>query len=82
MTFIDKPVRWQGGGSLLSNLPYQGAGWYSKVAAEFMLHAGICQFQHCTHVLNASAHHHPDYRQEALSKVESAWEDPALRKMS
>ena len=31
LTFIDKPVRWQGGGSLLTNLPYQGAGWYSRV---------------------------------------------------
>ena len=47
-----------------------------------MLHAGICTWLHCTHVLNASAHRHPDYLQGALSKVEAAWEDPTLRKMS
>ena len=68
LTFIVKPARWQGGGSLLTILPYQGRGWYSKVAAEWMLHAGICEFQHCTHVLNASAHHPKDYLQEALGQ--------------
>ena len=57
LTFIVEPVRWQGAGSLLSNLPYQGRGWVPKVAAEWMIHAGICGMQHCTHVLNASAHH-------------------------
>ena len=82
LTYIDKPVRWQGGGSLLTNLPYQGAGWYSRCAAEWMLFAGICTWQHCTHVLNASARHPKDYLQEALSKVEAAWDDPVLRKMS
>ena len=59
MTFISKPVRWQGGGSLLSNLPYVGAGWYSRVAAEWMLHTGNCEWQHCTHMLNASARPSP-----------------------
>ena len=47
-----------------------------------MLHAGICTWQHCTHVLNASARHPKDYLQEALSKVEAAWDDPVRRKMS
>jgi hypothetical protein len=47
-----------------------------------MLHAGICTWEHCTHVLNASAHHPRDYLQEALGKVEAAWDDPVLRKMS
>ena len=56
LTFIDKPVRWQGGGGLLSkNPPYQGAGWYSRGAAAWLLHAGICTWQHCIHVLSASA---------------------------
>jgi hypothetical protein len=33
-------------------------------------------------VLNASAHHPADYLQEALSKVEAAWIDPIMRKLS
>jgi hypothetical protein len=82
LTFISKPVRWQGGGSLLSNLPFQGNGWYSRVAAEWMLHCGICQWEHCTHVLNASARHPPGYLREALTKIESALEDDLIRKTS
>ena len=33
-------------------------------------------------MLNASARHPKDYLQEALSKVEAAWDDTAMRKMS
>jgi hypothetical protein len=33
-------------------------------------------------VLNASAPPPKNYLQEALSKVEAAWDDPVLRKMS
>ena len=33
-------------------------------------------------MLNASAHHHPDYLHEALSKVEAGWVDPIMRKLS
>ena len=54
------------------------------MAVEWLPHAGICAWRQCTHVLNASAPppSPPYYLQEALSKVEAAWDDPVLRKRS
>jgi ABC-type multidrug transport system fused ATPase/permease subunit len=47
-----------------------------------MLHAGICQWQHCLFVLNASAVHPPEYLQNALTKIENAWDCDTYRKTS
>ena len=68
MTFIDAPAP-KNTGELLQKLPFQGAGWYTQPAAQWLLHSGVVTWTHCTHVLNASARHPPDYLKTAITTM-------------
>ena len=55
LSFVSKPVKWTSS-TLIENMPFQGNGWYSKIAVQYMLHRKIIGFDHITHGLQATAH--------------------------
>ena len=46
------------------------------------MHCGKISWGDCKFVLNASTSHPPDFLRAALAKMEAAWDDDALRKLS
>jgi hypothetical protein len=74
LTFIDGPMP-KTTKSLMHALPFQGPGWYKKPAAQWLLHTGKITWDRCTHKIDASARHPPDYLRNALDAMENSWGD-------
>ena len=85
LNFVKKQVKWNGK-SLIDNLPFCGDAWYSKIAVQYMLHAGIIGWENITHTITASARLPANIFQKPLERMEQAWPDTELgrdlRKMS
>jgi hypothetical protein len=72
LTFIDAPMS-KTTGSLMKALPFQGPGWYTVPAAQWLLHTGKISWGMCTHKIDASARHPCDYLRNALEVMEKSW---------
>ena len=72
LSFVSKPVKWTSS-TLIENMPFQGNGWYSKIAVQYMLHRKIISWSHITHSLQATAHLPPEVLRGPLQKMEEAW---------
>ena len=69
--------------SALGRLPYLGAGWYHRVAVEFLLAHNICSWEHILWSYHATAHVLARCVEEPLRKMEESWGDEAThRKLS
>ena len=68
--------------SKLSQLPFVGQGWYHKVAAEFLLHHGICDWACITHSFSSTGRLPPDAFQKPLQQMEEAWQGSLNAKLS
>ena len=83
LTYIEKRVRWQGPATVVRMLPFQGSGWYTKPAAQWLLHTGKIVWADCKHKVDASCRHPANYLREALATMEDAWgDDDVYRKLS
>ena len=60
-------------GALMKALPFQGPGWYTLPAAQWLLHTGKISWENCTRKIDASARHPPDYLRNALDTMEKSW---------
>ena len=67
---------------MLKWLPYQGPGWYSRVAAEFLLHTHRVTWNDCLLKIDASCHHPPDFLRSTSAEIEEAWTDEHYRKLN
>ena len=72
LTFIDAPAP-KTTGALIKALPFQGPGWYTLPATQWLLHTGKVTWENCTHKIDASARHPPDYLRNALEVMEKSW---------
>jgi hypothetical protein len=77
--WIEKQVNFSCPQRLLSHLPFQGSGVYSRSATEFLLHYGIVKTSHIKYVLNASGHIAPELLKDALDKLAEAWGEKDIR---
>ncbi len=59
--------------SALSVLPWVGSMWYSRVAAEHLLHYGIATWEDCKFSLQATSHAPANCLEEPLRIMENAW---------
>ena len=75
-------LRKDGRVALLARLPYVGEGWYAKPACAHMLEAGIATWQDFLWSLDATAHVDPSCLAWALRKMEEAWPEEHLAKLS
>ena len=73
LTFIDAPAP-KNTGELLQKLPFQGPGWYTLPAAQWLLHAGKINWDMCSHKIEASARHPSKYLKAAIATMEGAWD--------
>ena len=65
LTFIDAPMP-KTTGTLIKALPFQGPGWHTLSTAQWLLHTGKISWGNCTHNIDASARHPPDYLRKPL----------------
>ena len=72
LTFIDAPMH-KTTGALMKALPFQGPGWYTLPAAQWLLHTGKVTWEKCTHRIDASTRHPPNYLHDALETMERSW---------
>ena len=72
LTYIDAPLP-KTTGALMKALPFQGPGWYTLPATQWLLHTGKISWDRCTHKIDASARHPPDYLRNALEVMETSW---------
>ena len=75
-------LRKDGRVALLARLPYVGEGWYAKPACAHMLEAGVATWQDFLWSLDATAHVDPSCLAWALRKMEEAWPEEHLAKLS
>jgi 5-methylcytosine-specific restriction endonuclease McrA len=77
LAYIEKRCAWKTGQNVLSNMPYQApGGWFTKPAQEFLLHYGICKWEHFKWGLDASGHLPKDnYLKDAIDALVEAWGD-------
>ena len=66
----------------MSQLPFVGQGWYHRVAAEFLLHHGICDWSCITHSYTSTGRLPPDVFQKPLEQMEEAWQGSLNAKLS
>ena len=71
--WVEKKVNFSCPQRLLSHLPFQGSGVYSRSACEFLLHYNIIKTSHIKYVLNASSHIRSELLKDALDKIAEAW---------
>ena len=67
LAYIDKGVAFKCGQNLLANLPYQGPGWYTKPALEYLLHQGIINWAHVIYGMDATGHLPKDILRQPLT---------------
>jgi hypothetical protein len=72
LTYIDAPMP-KTTGALMKALPFQGPGFYTLLAAQWLLHTGKISFDMCTHKIDASTRHPCDYLRKSLDIMEKAW---------
>ena len=72
LAYIEKRCSLKTGQNVLSNMPYQG-GWMTKPAQEFLLHYGICKWEHFKWGIDASGHI-PNLT-EPIDHLVAAWGD-------
>ena len=72
LTYIDTPIP-KTTGALMKALPFQGPGWYTLPATQWLLHSGKISWDMCTHRIDASARHPCDYLRNPLDIMEEAW---------
>jgi len=73
LNFIDKDVCWTAA-SVMRMIPYTGKAWYHRNVAEYLLHTGRIKWEHILYGINASAHYPPNIFQNALQKMDAAWD--------
>ena len=69
LTYIDAPMP-KRTGALMKALLFQGPGWYTLPAVQWLLHTGKISWGKCTH---ASARHPCDYLRKPLDIMVRAW---------
>ena len=62
-------------------LPYQGAGWHTKVAVAHLLHFGKIRWSDCKWGIKATSHLPHDLLSEPLQEMEDCWQGHYLRKL-
>ena len=75
-------LRKDGRVALLARLPSVGEGWCAKPACAHMLEAGVATWQDFLWSLDATAHVDPSCLAWALRKMEEAWPEEHLAKLS
>ena len=59
--------------SALSQLPFTGQAWYHRVAVEFLLHHGICDWSCISHIFTSTGRLPATAFQRPLELMEQAW---------
>ena len=72
LTFIDAPLP-KTTGALMKSLPFQGSGWYTLPAAQWLLHTSKISWDMCAHKIDASARHPCEYLRKPFDIMEKAW---------
>jgi hypothetical protein len=77
ISYIKKDVKWTPS-QLIQQLPFQGSGYYSAIATQWLLHTGKIGWSHITHGINATGRLPGNALQSALTKMEESWPDTDL----
>ena len=59
----------------IHQLGYTGPGWYSRIAAEWLLHTSVCKWGDLEFILDATAHLPAGLLCQPLEQMEAAWEN-------
>ena len=75
LAYVDKPVKFKCGQNLLRMLPYQGGGWVTKPALEYLLSTSKIGWQHVKYGITATSHIKRDFLKKPLEQIAQAWGD-------
>ena len=74
ISYVQKDVKWSPS-QLIEQLPFQGNGFYSKIAVQWLLHTGKISWSNIPYGIRATGRLPGDILKGPLQKMEESWPD-------